>query len=74
MSVGKTVKKPSGCTIGCAAFLWLMVVLSIIGACSRGDEAPVQDDGPRFTEPLRDPGYPGSLCEGSDYLYYDDCL
>ncbi|WP_432065261.1 hypothetical protein [Streptomyces sp. C10-9-1] len=51
-----------------------MVVLSIIGACSRGDEAPVQDDGPRFTEPVRDPGYPGSLCEGSDYLYYDDCL
>ena len=72
MAGGKPVKKPSGCTIGCAAFMWLMVVLSIIGACSGGDDPP-QDDNPGITDTIRDPGYTDSLCEGSDYLYYDDC-
>ncbi|MFE3485102.1 hypothetical protein [Streptomyces griseus] len=57
---------------GCAIMLFIVAVLSIVGSC--GSSSDDTEYTPEPTQPtLRDPGYSGSLCEGDDYLVYDDC-
>ncbi|RFU87167.1 hypothetical protein DY218_08375 [Streptomyces triticagri] len=57
--------------LGCGAFLWIAVIVGIVGACqgSGSDSVPPASPSPVVS----DPGYTDSLCEGSDHALYDDC-
>ncbi|MFE3475695.1 hypothetical protein ACFXOI_29435 [Streptomyces bacillaris] len=56
----------------CAIPLFLFAVLVIAGSCAGGSDDA--EDAPTPTVPtIQDPGYSDSLCEGDDYLVYDDC-
>lgn len=65
--------RPSGCGIGCGLVTMFLVIFGVVGACTSSDDEGAQYDSPGITDSVRDPGYADSLCEGADYLYYDDC-
>ncbi len=55
-----------------AVLLFVAAVLSIIGSCGAGSDGTEYT--PKPSQPtISDPGYSDSLCEGDDYLVYDDC-
>ncbi|MFF6904820.1 hypothetical protein ACFY9Q_02640 [Streptomyces sp. NPDC012389] len=56
----------------CAIPLFLLLILVIVGSCAGGSD-DAEDTPPPTVPTIRDPGYSDSLCEGDDYLIYDDC-
>lgn len=66
-----------GCGSGClrvvVGFAVLVFALSVFGNSCGPDTSPSVPTSPSRPAPVEEPGYLPALCEGRDYVEYDDC-